>query len=327
MNWKVLVLSLFFAACASAEIDIDAVDQALRADGIAGEVHGANHDNGYYVFTVRGNNFFDYVHFSLYSRDPKVQTVLKGLKRHDYIKVKGAISDKTRPQKHISASDVTVVKSWDVQLRERVQDMKIPASLQGKTEFIGKVHALVEGGQVLVLEYGDAIIPVPVEASLTHATQDLSRGDKVRVHFSVRSYPKGPAHIVLDSQKSTPVEVLESVQSQHGKVMEITGALVLFPKSPQVMFDVFALQADLGDGVVRDYTLVNFENIQLFKDIRAKADLAWKAAPQDGIFNGRNKLVNSKLIGKAKGVINYVDPNQANPQVLLERIEDLQFSY
>ncbi|MBX9768663.1 MAG: hypothetical protein K2X47_15420, partial [Bdellovibrionales bacterium] len=139
MNWKVLVLSLFFAACASAEIDIDAVDQALRADGIAGEVHGANHDNGYYVFTVRGDNFFDYVHFSLYSMDPKVQMVLKGLKRHDYIKVKGAISDKTRAQKHISASDVTVVKSWEVQLRERVQDMKVPSSLQGKTEFIGKI--------------------------------------------------------------------------------------------------------------------------------------------------------------------------------------------
>ncbi|MBX9765856.1 MAG: hypothetical protein K2X47_01175, partial [Bdellovibrionales bacterium] len=179
----------------------------------------------------------------------------------------------------------------------------------------------------VVVEYGDAIIPLPVAASMTQFTRDLSRGDKVRVHFKVRSYPSAPSHLVLDTTHATPIEVLESVQTQHGKVMEITGALVLFPKSPQVMFDVFAIQADLGDGVVRDYTLVNFEDIQLFKDIRAKADLAWKAAPQDGVFNGRNKLVNSKIIGKAKGVINYVDPNQANPQVLLQNIQDLQFNY
>ena len=54
--------------------------------------------------------------------------------------------------------------------------------------------------------------------------------------------------------------------AMHGKPAAVEGALVLFPKSPQVIFNVFAVLQELPGGMQRQYTLVNFESTEAFDD-------------------------------------------------------------
>jgi hypothetical protein len=307
-------------------LDLDKFQQQLAGEGVIGEIHGANHVNGVYVFTFREKNFFDYTNFSLFAGSAEARQILATLKRHDYVRLKGEITNPKRSQMHIRATSIEVTKAWDVTLPHREQEAKLPQDLWGKREFVGRIHAVAAEGRVLVVEYKDAVIPVPVPEKFLPLTKNLNRSDKVRIHFEEKDKPENPTHITPDPNLEKPIELLNSARSQHGQLMTQEGALVLFPKSPQVQFDVYALQADIGDGVVREYTLVNFENPDLFKKIREKLAQVWAQGPADAVFNGRNKLVNPKIMVKAKGKINFVDPSQANPQVILDKLDDLTFT-
>ena len=55
------------------------------------------------------------------------------------------------------------------------------------------VHAVVDEGRVLVLEYKDAIVPmISRNKSLT---EHLYRGDRVTVQYTVRQKPAYPLHV------------------------------------------------------------------------------------------------------------------------------------
>ena len=97
----------------------------------------------------------------------------------------------------------------------------------------------------------------------------------------------------------------------------------MFPKSPEIQFNVFAVQQPLPSGLTRQYTLVNMVDPGVFSQIRAKLQKAWDSYPKSYV-NGRNKLVSTKIQVKASGVINDVDPSQANPQILLKSADDIQ---
>ena len=62
----------------------------------------------------------------------------------------------------------------------------------------------------------------------------------------------------------------------HGKPFEADGSLVRFPKSPQIITDVFALQVIDADNVSREYTLLNFDPA-IFTKIHDKLSAAWKS--------------------------------------------------
>jgi len=121
---------------------------------------------------------------------------------------------------------------------------------------------------------------------------------------------------------SKPIQVLEPMQAQHGKSVTVEGALILFPKSPEIIFNVFAVQQLLRDGLNRQFTLVNFDDPDLFQKIREKLQKAWDQFPKDFV-NGRNKLVSTKVRVKASGTVNVIDPNQANPQILLKSLDSV----
>ena len=91
---------------------------------------------------------------------------------------------------------------------------------------------------------------------------------------------------------------------------------MLFPASPQVKFNVFALHQKDQDGVSKEYTLVNFEDEKVFEAIRNKLQSLWDSSP-DAVINSRNKLLNTKIRIRATGTFNVVDPGQANPQIML----------
>jgi hypothetical protein len=94
--------------------------------------------------------------------------------------------------------------------------------------------------------------------------------------------------------------------------------LVLFPQSPQVRFNVFAVLQKLPGDMQRQYTLANFEKQETFDAIREKLQKAWDAAGPDSAVSGRNKLISTKVRVRANGRFNETDPNQANVQIVLD---------
>lgn len=315
-------LSSFFSLAGAVELSV--VEAALKGDGAVGWIHGADHENRLYVFTYRNpDNFFDNVNLPLIPKNSQAYKVLKDLKRHDLIRVKGSFQKGERVQTHIWADDITVEKVWNVELPNYSHEVVLPEGLPDQGKIIVKVHAVFAEGHILVVDYNNTILPLVVDAPLTSQTSNLFRGDKVRVDYIFRTNPDRPVHIALNPNVEKPVEILDSILTQHGSRFSFEGDLVMFPASPQIKFNVFALMVDVGDGVYRDYTLVNFTDPDLFAQIREKLQKAWdeSSIPSE---NARNKLIKKGLRVRGTGSINVIDPNQANPQILLETIEGIQ---
>ena len=131
-------------------------------------------------------------------------------------------------------------------------------------------------------------------------------------------------HLRLDEASGqASVQVIESIRARHGKKVTVEGALILFPKSPEIIFNVFAVEDKPADVLLRQFTLVNFEDPELFSRVRAKLQAARDRFPND-FTNGHNKLVSQKVRVRATGTFNLVDANQDNGQILLQSIEDLE---
>jgi hypothetical protein len=306
-------------------INFPAFEAALKGDGVTGWVHGRLGTLAVFVF--REKDFFHYAIFPMVSHVPEVKAALDTLHRHDKITIKGHILDNGAPQKHIYVTNLNVVERWDGGGGEPVPpyqyEGKVPEELRGRSEFIGKVHFAAQDGSLIVTEFKDVIVPV---VGIPGRADNLYRGDKIKIRYKIQESPRRPSHLVLDAQADQPVEVIAHLKDLHGKQECREGTLVKFPKSPEVAFDVFALQNTDSDFYTLDYTLVNFEDQELFKAIREKASAAWDLHPET-VVNGRNKLHNPNLHVKACGTLNVVAPSQANPQILIDSIDQLNLDY
>ena len=202
--------------------------------------------------------------------------------------------------------------------------------LKNKNEFTGRVHAIGEKGKMLVMEYKDRIVPVFVtDANSQAITATLYRGDLVKLKIRVRTEPEAPTHLSLANPSTLPagektVDLLESLVKSHGSPISKMGNLIKFPKSPQINSNIFALLVEDPEGTAIQYTLTNFDSPELFKQILDKCEKVWNDNAAN-IENDRNKLVNRKLVVHAKGISNMVDAGQANPQILIQSIDDLTF--
>ena len=307
-------------------IDFPAFEAALTSTGVDGWIHGRIGPLAVFVFREKGS-FFNYALFPMVSHIPSIKAELETLRRHDKIHIKGEIIENGAPQKHIYVTEMTVVKRWDGGGGETVPpyqyEAKIPEELLNRSDFIGKVHFAAQDGSLVVCEYKDAVIPV---VGIPGKANNLYRGDKVRIHYKIQRSPRGPTHLALDEAAKEPVEVLEHLLNLHGTQACVEGSLVKFPKSPEVLFDVFALQRTDRDFVTLDYTLINFDDQELFKALRDKAAAAWNQHPET-VINGRNKLVNPRIHVRACGTLNVVSPSQANPQVVISKLDDLMLEF
>ncbi len=302
-------------SCASAQ----QLEELLQGDGAVAEIHGAPQDLGHYIATVRDpNDFFKFEYYSLVSYQEAVKATLGKLKRHDKVRMWGEVSpDIHGPQKHLVLSNL-VIEEASPALPNYERKADFPSSFPAEnTPFRALVHAITKDKKLLVVEFKDAVLPVRVPSNLE--LPDLYKNDIVEMKATVAEHPGSPKHLKL-----IEIAQKEALVSIHEKAIERTGALVLFPKSSQVKFDVYAVQENLNDGLSRQYTLVNFENNELFTQIREKATTFWNAGDQSKIVNGRNKLVNPSVIVKVKGMGNMVDRGQANPQILISSLNDIE---
>lgn len=308
----------------ASDISFEELETQLKGAGLQGWIHGAVNEYNQYVFTYRTpGNFFDHTEFPIVTENPEVEKFLKTLTRHDEVIIKGSFLNNGAPIRHISADDISMVKKFEEGLPypKYQHEAKLPEDLLNKSELTGKVHAIVDGGKILVIEYKDAIVPVVV--SKPEAAKDLFRNDKITLKYKVKKHPHLPAHVSVDFTKTEPIKVTDKLVEWHGKEGSVTGTLVLFPKSPQVQFNVFALQVTDEQGVKREITLVNFEDAKVFEAIRNKLQEVWDKSPQK-IVNARNKFLNLNVTLKATGTFNVVDPGQANMQILLKGPESLE---
>jgi hypothetical protein len=305
-------------------IDVAKLEQELTSTGIVGWIHGSVPDKGLFVFTYRNpEDFFDYIELSLVATDSNIQAQLTALKRHDKIRVKGHFLDNPSPQKHVAVSSIEMVKKYEAGYTAEAYsyDAKPPAELLKGHEALFLVHAIGGDGHILVAEYKDVVVPVFVTD--TAATRGLSRNDIVRIHYKVMERPGSPAHLVLDPRAKKPVEMVEAIGDYNGKPASREGALVMFPKSPEIIFNVFAVLDETKAGLPRQFTIVNFEQPEVFKQMREKLQAAWDKYP-GAYTNGRNKLINTKLRVRVSGTYNQVSANQANPQILVGTADDVQ---
>ena len=316
------MLCLF--AKSSFAIDLAKVETELKTTGATGWIHGSVESQGLYVFTYRdATHFFDYVELSLTSDDPAIQKKFAALSRHDKVLVKGSFLDIPVPQKHIAVTSIDLVKKYESGYPNDPyqHQVVIPGALLSNSNATFLVHAVAAEGKILVVEYQDAVLPIFVKNG--NLTKDLYRGDVVTLNYKIQHSPSQPTHLQLNEDAPDAVKVVESILSLHQKPADVQGRLILFPKSPEITLNVFAVEAPMPANLMRQYTLVNFDDPNLFNAILKKCQAAWDRHPGEYV-NGRNKLVSKHIQVRVKGVFNEVDPNQANAQVLIKSLDDLE---
>lgn len=306
-------------------IDMAILEKCLATTGVELEVHGAVPMGRLFVVTYRNpKNFFQSVHLSLLAATPEIRAMLPTLKRHDLIFVKGSYARITSPQMHIRAEKIEIVsRSTEAPHSNEYQYGTLPDSIRAKNHLVGKVHAVFGDGKILVVEEGDLVVPVFVEEEWTAEVSKLSRGDKIEINYILQEGPTNPVHVNFDPSAPFAFKVLHSAMGDHGKPISVTGKLIRFPASPMVKFPVFAVDVDMGDGVLLPHTVLSFTDPELFKAARKLFQDAWDKHPA-GVRQYRNKFINDEITVTVSGTYNMIDPLQANPQVVIKDITDIK---
>ena len=303
-------------------LELNKLAQELNSNGLVGRIHGAATPSQMFVMSVREpDNFFSHREFSLIAREDSLN-VLNQTNRHDLVCIQGNLLDNPSPQPHISLNSVRILEPWKQPEGFAAYERKtgdLPAELKQQTSLVGKVHAISDRGKILVMEYKDGIIPIFVKA--TEYTQNLYRGDIVELAYQIQSYPQRPNHLQLDTTVPQPIKVIDAISAWHNQIKTLSGSLVKFPQSPQLKFDVYAMEVDT-QGIKRYFTLINFEDLVKFEGIRQKLAKIWNEN-LDTAVSGRNMLINPQVMIEAQGIANIVSPEQANPQILLDSADEI----
>jgi hypothetical protein len=323
-----LLMSPFVHAEMSREDGLRKMTQELESpEGLRLRVHGVNNEAKLYVGAYIYETIFNEIQVSLLSRERPVRDALITLGRHDVIRVWGRVLNFDAPQPHLALSRLVVEEKYQFPGGEHRPDVdwdKVTQELQGRSEALMLVHTVQMDGQLLVVEFKDQIFPIFTREFQAQA-KNLSRQDIIRIRYELQESPEKPIHLVLKGDaQGQAIDVVDSINTQHGKTMSFEGNLVMFPQSPIVKFNVFAIKVALENDMHRTYTLINFEDPEFFAQIRAKLQAAWDAGDESCVKNDRNKLLSTCVRVRATGFINHVDPNQANPQILPSKIEDIE---
>lgn len=304
-------------------VNLSNLGNELEKTGLLGEIHGTVPEENIFVLSVRDpDNFFKSQQFSVIPGNKKTRNILRNTDRHDQVCVRGKLVKNPSPQPHIVVKSAVITESWDgLQGYDNYQYQgNIPVDLKYKNHAIFKVHAIDNDGKILVVEYKDKVLPIFVENP--ELTKDLYRGDLIDLSYKIQPWPKQPTHLNLNLKAENPLTVVDQLVAKHQTEATLTGKLVKFPQSPQIAFDVYAIEV-ITQGLSRYYTLVNFEDAETFKTIREKLETIWNNHLET-VEAGRNFLINPHIMIQAQGQLNIISPQQANPQILLDNANQIQ---
>ena len=304
-------------------LSIESLSKELTDSGLIGRIHGAAGESQMFVMAVREpTNFFSHREFSLIPQDESTQETLNGLNRHDLVCVRGDLLANPSPQQHITLDSVRILEPWTQPegFAPYERPTALPSELKTQTNLVGKVHAIGEDGKILVVGYQDLVLPIYVSA--TEYTKNLYRGDIIKLNYQIQQNPQRPLHLQLDTTVEQPLKVIDAIASWNEQSQTLMGSLVKFPQSPQLKFDVYAMEVDT-QGIKRYFTLINFENMAEFEKIRQKLARIWDDNATTAVA-GRNMLINPEVTIEATGLASIISPEQANPQILLDSAEQVR---
>jgi len=304
-------------------LELNSLAQELGNTGLIGRIHGAAGTSQMFVMSVREpDNFFSHREFSLIPSKVASNSLDK-LNRHDLVCVRGDLVANPSPQKHIALNSIEVLEPWAKPAGFTPYERQaLPKELKDRNSLIGKVHAVGEGGKILVMGYEDSVLPIYVTDP--KYTQNLYRGDIIKLNYQLQSNPQKPVHLQLNSAVEQPVETIDAIAAINAQPQRLTGKLVKFPQSPQLKFDVYAIEVDTDtQGINRYFTLINFEDMNEFQNIREKLAKIWDDNV-DTAVSGRNMLINPEVTIQATGLGNIISPEQANPQILLKSAREVE---
>ncbi len=310
---------------AAAGIDMAEVQRQLKGDGLVGHMHASVPEYQTWVFNLQQGSFFNNYQFPLAIMDPAALEVAKTLRRHDKVQLNGSILENGAAQKHLMITNIKVLEPFDNSALEGKYNRThaTPNELMNSTEAVVAVHAINADGTSLMVEYRDFVVQVVINNGAL--AKDLYRNDKIKIHFRPSQIEGRPLHLILNEKVEKPIEMVDRLVDLHGKHATAEGCLVLFPQSPQINRDIYALLEVDAQGVMRTWTLTNFSSREVIDGISKNLGDFWTENKGTAV-NFRNKMLNTGIRVKATGTLNIVSPNQANPQILLSKIEDLQLS-
>ncbi len=298
----------------------------MKSTGVVGWIHAAVPAYNEYVFTYRAKkpngqiDFFRFVNLSMVGATDEVKAQFATFKRNDQVKVVGSYLNIPSPQKHILVTSIAMVKAYDTQEKPYQHQTQLPDALDGKTPLYGVVHAQAMNGGALVVEYKDAVLPVFVSPKHRAMVATLYKGDIIGLHYTIQAIPPAPFHLETDAGVDDAVQVIDHMVWCNQKGATLTGELVLFPKSPEINMDIYAMRVTDGNGMQRNFTLTSNldtdKDMSIFSAIHAKTEKVWTQA-KGSVVQGRNQLINPKVRVTAQGIMNDISQQQANPQIYL----------
>ena len=102
------------------------------------------------------------------------------------------------------------------------------------------------------------------------------------------------------------------------------GHLVMFPKSPQITLNVFALRTEDFEGIKQNYTFLvpdmhSEKGMEEFFAMNKMLQNSWDEMIEFAV-DDRNKFLNEMITVRVRGRHNVISPAQANPQIILDEI-------
>lgn len=306
---------------------LEEVVAAAESQGVYGLIHGADHERRMYVLSwSHPRNFFNRYNLVMAPNSRELVAQFKTLNRGDRVFIQGDVR-MNRGQGHVLVNKMDIKKRYVPKASHSAGEFtrmtKLPGDLLDKNREVFYIHATEGGNTLLVLEHGDTMVPMIVKRP--ELVKHLYRGDYVELAYKIdrsSDNPYRPNHLTLDHDAVRPVNVLSAVVDLHDQDISLEGRLVMFPKSPTINRNIFAIEVPYVGKPARYFTILpkSFEGDN-FKNLLEKIQRHWDANPQL-IFKGRNKYIHLELECKAKGKGNVVSPNQANPQIFTT-IDDL----
>ncbi|MFK7873632.1 MAG: hypothetical protein AB8C84_10805 [Oligoflexales bacterium] len=282
------------------------LQEALSNKGAYLEVHGLTHDRDHAVVTWRSSiEFFVYRHFPMIAINEDVKDVVKTLQRHDSIRVWGFIKMSSAGQLHLKVQRLVVEKRYDNLRQRSVVDLNLPQKIQARVHFHNE--------KVLVVDWGKTTFPIIVPQGKL-----FWRNDVVEVLVEKKKWPKYPSHF---KALEFP-EVVESAQHFHQVHKHVEGRLVRYPKSPQIKFDVYAVEWVSPQTRWPRLLTILPENMDDFFTVHQKLETLWQGSESIVEWEG-NHEVSSHMIQVA-GKLQVQDPEQANIQVIVTSCDDIQ---
>ncbi|MCM8537896.1 MAG: hypothetical protein NE334_18280 [Lentisphaeraceae bacterium] len=322
-----IIFSIILSSCSlykstPKHYTLDEVIQLTETKGIHAIIHGADHERKLYVISWSSpENFFNRYNLVISPTSSSIYQQFSTLNRGDRVLIKGKVN-KNRGQAHIEVSQLTKTKKYDPKIEHTAGQYfpktQLPGKLLEQSSETFYLHATDESGSVLVLEYGDTIVPMIVKNP--ELSKDLYRGDYVKLSYKIHTSEdkRRPTHLYLDSSAETPVEVLDPVVKLHDQELTLKGRLVMFPKSPTINRNIFAVEVHwdkMKNQAPRYFTILPKDfTSENFKNMLKKLQDSWDKN-KDSIYKGRSKYINTAVTIEVSGSGNVVSQNQANPQI------------